>query len=79
MRAILGRGEYTDVLPHIRIPTVFAVGEDDVLTPPDVARRMACEVPGANVQVIPGAGHTVHHDAPDAFNAEVSAFLGQLR
>lgn len=64
VEAILRRGHYQDVLPLIRVPTLVVCGEHDALTPPDVARRMAAEVPGARVEVVPGAGHLAPLENP---------------
>ncbi len=69
---ILQRGDYTDVLRLIRVPALFLCGAADSLTPPEVSQRMAAEVPGARVEIIPGAGHlTPLEDAP-----RTSAILG---
>jgi pimeloyl-ACP methyl ester carboxylesterase len=40
-----------------------------------VARIAEDEIAGVRVVMIPGAGHTVHHDAPEAFNNAVRTFL----
>lgn len=65
-RAILHRGGFADVLPALRVPTVFVSGTEDTLTPPAVAHRMAAEVPGSRVTEIPGSGHMTPLENPDA-------------
>jgi 3-oxoadipate enol-lactonase len=62
-------------LGHIKVPTLVVVGADDRLTPPEVAREIASEIPGAALQVIPDAGHLANIEQPDAFNAAVLPFL----
>lgn len=76
MAAILKRNSYEDVLKLVRVPTLFAAGEHDALTSADVARRMAAEVPGARVEVIPHAAHMTALENPDAVTAVLSDFFG---
>jgi 3-oxoadipate enol-lactonase len=65
-------------LESVRVPTHVVVGADDTLTPPDVARAMAARIAGSRVTVIPDAGHLSNIEQPDAFNAAVMGFLGEL-
>ncbi len=65
-------------LPNIEIPTLVMVGEEDVLTPPGMAREMADSIPGARLTVIPGAGHMSPMEAPEAFNEALMDFLSGL-
>ena len=51
--------------------TLFLAGERD-LKYADVARRAAAAVPSASV-IVPGAGHTVHLEAPDAFSEALAS------
>lgn len=64
-------------LGAIRAPTLVVVGEQDLLTPPWVAREVADAIPGARFEVIRGAGssHVVPIERPDDFNRLVSDFL----
>lgn len=75
VRAILQRGSYTDVLPKIRVPTLFVVGAEDTLTPPALAYRMAAEVPGSRVVEIPAAGHMTPLEDPAATADTLEAFF----
>ncbi len=36
---------------------MIVVGEEDVMTPVDLARAMASAIPGARLELVPGAGH----------------------
>ena len=74
----IGQGvqEYVgDRLPSLTIPTLFVAGERDPKYL-DLARLGAASVPGAACVIVPGAGHTVHLEAPDAFG-EAVASLGR--
>ncbi|RPI24175.1 MAG: alpha/beta hydrolase, partial [Actinobacteria bacterium] len=51
------RPDRSAVLASMQVPVLVVVGEHDRLAGPDEARAMAASVPGAEVVVIPGAGH----------------------
>lgn len=51
------RGDLPRDVGRIRVPTVVICGADDVSVPPDVARELASLIPGARLEIIPGAGH----------------------
>jgi pimeloyl-ACP methyl ester carboxylesterase len=56
-RAIMARPDSRPQLPAIEIPTLVLVGEEDAITPPELAREMAEMIEWASLVVIPGAGH----------------------
>lgn len=63
-------------LSETGVPTLFLVGEHDVLFPPD-AVFAAHELVGAtsSFALIEGAGHSAYFERPHAFNAHLGAFL----
>jgi len=65
-------------LGTIVVPTLVVVGEDDRLTPPEVGQRLASAIPGAQLAVIPAAGHLSNLEAPAAFDAALLPFLDAL-
>ena len=66
-----------DRLAAITAPTLVVVGEQDLLTPPWIAREVAEAIPGARFEVIRGDGssHLVPIECPDEFNRLVLDFL----
>ena len=53
-RPMRDRHDSTGLLPTLAgLPTLVIVGEEDTVTPPDAARRMAAAIPGARLVVIP--------------------------
>jgi pimeloyl-ACP methyl ester carboxylesterase len=74
-----GREDSTDTLRRIQIPTLVVVGEEDVLTPPSEAKKMAAAVAGSRLAVLPGAGHLSNLENPSAFDDALGSFLDSLR
>jgi pimeloyl-ACP methyl ester carboxylesterase len=60
------------LLPTITAPTLIVVGADDDETPPSYAQAIADLIPGARLVVIPGAGHLLNLEAPEALNAAIA-------
>lgn len=60
------------LLAGIAVPTLVVVGELDGETPVEYARALADPIPGARLHVVPGAGHLLNVEAPDAVNALLS-------
>jgi 3-oxoadipate enol-lactonase len=65
-------------LPAISAPTLVVVGEDDVLTPPKLARDIVAAVPGAQLRVMDGLGHAAALEQPAAFCRIVTEFFAQV-
>jgi len=61
------------------VPTLVMVGEEDALTPPDVARSIADRIPGARLVTIPGSGHLPPVERPVETTRALLEFLRTLR
>lgn len=59
------------ILPTIPVPTLVLVGEDDDETPVAYGQAIVDLMPDARLEVIPGAGHLLNLEAPDAVNAAI--------
>lgn len=57
-----------DRLSAIRCPTLVSVAEDDILVPPRFAREIVARIPGAELGLVPSAGHGYFLERPDVFN-----------
>jgi pimeloyl-ACP methyl ester carboxylesterase len=73
--AIIGRPDNRPFLPSIRCPTLVLVGQDDALTPPDLAREIADGIPGARLEIIPDCGHLSTLERPEAVNRALRIWL----
>jgi pimeloyl-ACP methyl ester carboxylesterase len=75
-RAIMGRPDSRPQLPAIEIPTLVLVGEEDAITPPELAREMAEMIEWASLVVVPGAGHLSSLEQPERVAEALEAWLG---
>lgn len=65
------------LLPTIDVPTLCIAGEHDSTAPADVMRKMAQKIPGAEFEVLRGAGHFGWAEQPDQFNERLLGFLAR--
>jgi pimeloyl-ACP methyl ester carboxylesterase len=73
--AIMGRPDSRPGLAAIRCAALVLVGEQDELTPPELAREMASGIPGARLVTVPDCGHLCALEQPDAVTAALREWL----
>lgn len=76
--ALAGRTDTTASLSAIAVPALVLVGAQDGLTPPADALALSNRIPGAQLEIIPDAGHVSNLENPQAFNKSLIAFLAKL-
>ena len=80
LSAMRDRAGSESLLPTLAgIPTLVMVGAADILTPPEQARAMAEAIPGAQLAIVPGAGHLPPVEQPAATTENLRDFLRSLR
>ena len=62
-------------LHRIRIPTLVLWGAADRVAGPDYGRALAAAIPGAQFEIIEGAGHFPHLEQPDALARRIANFV----
>ncbi len=77
LHGLAARADSRGLLGAIAVPTLVLVGAEDVLTPPSEAEALAAAIPGARLDVIPGAGHLANLENPVAVTAAWRGFLGR--
>ena len=73
--ALKNRPDRTAALGAVQVPTLVICGDEDVLTPPADSAAMAATIPGAQLAMIPNAGHLSNLEQPNAFNEALRLFL----
>ncbi len=70
-----------DRIPAITAPTLVIVGEQDLLTPPRQAKKVADAIPGARFELVtgPGSSHALHVERPDELLTIATEFLDGQR
>lgn len=77
-RGMAQRANVESWLSDITIPTLVISGEHDVISPPEEMKGFAAQIPGAQFVEIPGAGHMVPLEAPEAMCEAVLPFCRDL-
>ncbi|ALG08722.1 hypothetical protein AOZ06_18975 [Kibdelosporangium phytohabitans] len=62
-------------LGEITARTLVLHGEQDPLFPPGNAERLAAEIPGARLRIVPGAGHEIPRRAYGTYVGAIASFL----
>jgi 3-oxoadipate enol-lactonase len=65
------------VAGSVAVPTLVLVGEHDSIAPPHLSRELAGLIRGAQLVVIPDAGHLPNEENPARFNQAVRSFLAE--
>lgn len=78
LQAVMGHDVW-DGLSTIAAPTLVVHGDADILIPPENGKRIAARIPGAELRLIPGAGHMLQADAGDAVREAFLSFLERQR
>ena len=63
------------IAARIACPVLLLLGSEDRMTPPAKARTLAAAIPGSLTTLLPGVGHMMMGEAPDAV---IDALLGFL-
>ena len=82
MARAFAEADLRPILPRITVPTLLLYGAEDVRAPRAVAAALHAAIAGSTLRLVPGAGHDVNLEAPEAYDACVTAFLtdaGELR
>jgi pimeloyl-ACP methyl ester carboxylesterase len=71
----------TGLLEHLqdfKVPILVITGEDDRIVPTADSVKLAGKLPGAQLVILPDAGHVPHEEQPAAFLDAVNAFVLNL-
>lgn len=62
-------------LDEVRLPVLVITGDSDRLVPPSQSARLAGEIPGARLAILPQCGHVPQEECPEPFLKAVEEFL----
>jgi 3-oxoadipate enol-lactonase len=79
LAAMRDRPDQTAALGSIAVPTLIVVGDQDAVTPPEVARQMQQKIPGSRLKLITASGHMSPMEQPAQVNAAMEQFLKDMR
>jgi 3-oxoadipate enol-lactonase len=68
-----------DQVEQIGVPVLLVVGQADQLCPPAAMALIADRIPGAEFEVVAGAGHSPYFERPEEWSRIVGDFLGRHR
>ena len=77
IHALVTRPPVQDLLPAIDCPTLVMTGELDTWSPPSQHRQIADAIRRAELVIVPGAGHMIQLEAPEAVNAAIARWLAR--
>lgn len=75
IQRMMHRPDSTPMLSQISVPTLVITGAEDEMIPVEDSRRIASGIPGAQLVIVPGAGHLANLEQPEPFNKALTAFL----
>ena len=67
-----------DRVLEIRLPALAICGESDFMTPVKYANYLGTKIAGSSVVIVPGAGHFVIAEKPEAVNKAIDNFLKEI-
>ncbi|MEO6912537.1 MAG: alpha/beta fold hydrolase [Candidatus Baltobacteraceae bacterium] len=70
--------DLTERLGELTLPVLALAGESDLMTPPKYARALADRIAGAQVQILPQAGHLAMVERPADTNEALIRFVATL-
>jgi pimeloyl-ACP methyl ester carboxylesterase len=73
--AMAGRTDTTDNLSKINLPTLVICGSEDTISPPNVMKSLAENIPDSKFVLVEGAGHMTPIENPRIVNAVIKEFL----
>jgi pimeloyl-ACP methyl ester carboxylesterase len=78
LRHLNSDGPWLDEVAAAPFPVMLLAGEKDAVLSPATVRRAGELLPGARVEIVPGAPHSMYWETPDLFTDALRAFLAEV-
>jgi pimeloyl-ACP methyl ester carboxylesterase len=75
--ALLDHDERAALEVLARVPVTVVTGERDRMVPPDQSEDLAAEIRGSELVRVPGAGHAILLERPEAVNEAITGLLAR--
>jgi 3-oxoadipate enol-lactonase len=75
VEGVIYRKAIADELPKITCPTLIMVGDQDLATVPEKAKKIHALIKGSKLVIFEGGGHTSSIEEPEIYNREIEKFL----
>ncbi len=64
---------------EVQVPVLIVAGDRDAIAPANLhALRLGSVLPHAEVVILPGVGHMVHHSAPEQVGTAIAKLVNRL-
>lgn len=77
IHALVNRPEVEELIGAITCPTLVMTGACDEWSNPEQHREIAARMPNSELVIVPGAGHMIMMEAPEAVNAAIANWLAR--
>jgi len=77
IHALVNRPEVESLLPQIACPTLVMTGENDTWSSPAQHEAIAAAILNSELVIVPGAGHMIQLEAPEAVNTAIARWLAR--
>ena len=78
-QALVGRTDYSALLPTITVPTLVLVGLNDTIYPYEVSEMTHAAIPFSKLVVVPPAEHAPMFEKPLQVDLAIAEFAGKIR
>jgi len=78
VKGVIDRTSVYEEIKSIAVPTLVLVGNEDVATVPEKAKRIHKQINGSVLEIISCAGHSASVERPEAVNRVIESFLNHL-
>jgi pimeloyl-ACP methyl ester carboxylesterase len=78
VKGVIDRTSVYEEIKSIAVPTLILVGNEDVATVPEKAKRIHKQINGSVLEIISGVGHSASIEQPEVVNRLIKSFLNHL-
>ena len=78
VRSWIGRPSRLEALSRVTCPTLVVLGGEDIACPPAVGQKLADGIPGARLEQLDSAGHSVPVEQPDGVLRLLQGLLSEV-